>query len=196
MEYTSLKNPSNMDNDALALRNKLKDKKPAFIRQDSHKVKSVAPRWRAPRGQHSKMRKKLKSYRRLPSIGWSSPASVRGLRPDGLKVILVHNVEDLTGCTEPVTLAASVGVKKRIEILQKANAMKLRVLNVKDPDAYIKAVQDDLKLRKDSKKAVLAKKEKVKEETKKKVEEKTKEETTEEKEKREQEEKRKVLEQR
>ena len=183
-----------MEKELLSIRNKLKEKKPTFIRQDSHKVKSVGPSWRAPMGQHSKMRKKLKGYRRLPSIGWSSPAEVRGLTAEGFKVSIVHNPSDLDG-KDAVTIASGVGMKKRIEILQKAKGLKLKVLNVKDPDDYIKRSEDMLKARKDLKNKQLSLKTKTKEEAKKKAEEKPKEETAEEKEKSEREEKRKVLEQ-
>lgn len=184
-----------MENELLSIRNKLKDKKPTFIRQDSHKVKSVGPSWRAPRGRHSKMRKKLKGYRRLPSVGWSSPAGVRGLTADGFKVSIAHNLSDLDG-KDVVTIASGVGMKKRIEMLQKAMKLNLKVLNVKDPDGYIKRSQEMLRAKKDLKNKQLSLKTKTKEEAKKKAEEKPKEETAEEKEKREREEKRKVLEQR
>ncbi len=195
MGYISLRSHNKMNKELLILRNKLKRKKPTFVRQDSHKVKSLDPRWRSPRGQHSKMRKKLRGYRRLPSVGWSSPAEVRGLSRNGLRVSLAYNASDLAG-KEAVIISSRVGLKKRIEMLQKAKELKLNVLNIKEPEEYIKRSQEILRERRESKKLSAALKTKTREETKKKAEEKPREEAAEDKEKRELEEKRKVLEQR
>ena len=40
----------------LELRKKIKGKKPNFIRQDAHKHKRLARKWRKPKGIQSKMR--------------------------------------------------------------------------------------------------------------------------------------------
>ncbi len=184
-----------MNTNMLTIRNQLKGKKPTFIRQDAHKIASLALKWRAPKGQHSKMRKKLKGYRRQPSIGWSSPHEVRGLTPDGHQVILVCNERELLSAKVPVTIAGTVGMHKRLLLLRKAKELKLRVLNVKDIDAYISHAEETLKARKEAKKKA-AERQKATEPAKKKSAEAPTSETPEEKERREKEEKRKVLEQR
>lgn len=186
-----------MEKELLLFRNNVKGKKPWFRRQDSHKVKSVAERWRAPKGMHSKMRRKLRGYTKQPSIGWSSPQQVRGLTPEGYPVIIVHTEKELAEARSPVTLAGSLGLKKRVALLKKALELKIVVVNFKDPTAFIKQSEADIAKKKEEKKARATRKEKTVEATKKKVEEKAKvEETPEEKEKRELEEKKKVLEQR
>lgn len=182
----------------LEKRNQWKKKKPEFVRQDYQKTLRLEKKWRHPEGMHSKMRLKLRSVRRQPSIGFSSPKEVRNLTPLGYKVILVHTAAQLANISGPITIASDVGLKKRIEIVKKAKERKLLVLNVKDLDKFIAQAEAQVKQRKEAKKSKLSKKEKLKQERIKKAEEKEaskKEETPEEKEKREKEEKRKILEQ-
>lgn len=178
----------------LQLRELIKNKKPNFIRQDSYRCKRLGRSWRAPKGYHSKLRLKIRGKGYMPSIGWSSPRSVRGLSPEGYEQVVVHNLEELKTVKGGFILGSSVGAKKRIEILRKAKELKLKVLNIKDIDSYIRSYEDKKKLKKELEKQKEEKKVKKKE-LPKKAEEK-KEETPEEKEKREREEKRKVLESR
>ena len=182
----------------LDMRNQMKKKKPEFIRQDWQKAIRIKKHWRHPEGMHSKMRLKLRSLRRSPSIGFSSPKTVRHLTREGYKMILVSNVAQLAAITEPFTIARTVGLKKKLEIVKKAREKKLTVLNIKEMDKFIAETETAVKQRKEAKKSKLTKKEKLKEERLKKAEKKEakkEEETAEEKEKREKEEKRKVLEQ-
>jgi len=183
----------------LEIRNRLKRKKPTFLRQDAHKIKSIAQNWRAPQGKHSSIRRKRRGHRRQPSIGWSSPKGTKHLTQEGYKVIVVHNVRELDGMKEPVTIGRQVGTKKKVEIVKKAKELKLPIINVKDPDAFIKKVEEDIASRKKAKKVKEETKKKREEESVKKAkekEEKEKAKTDEEKEKEVREEKRKVLEKR
>ncbi|MEK6816891.1 MAG: 50S ribosomal protein L32e [Nanoarchaeota archaeon] len=189
----------------LAVRKKLKDKKPIFLRQDGHKVKKLEQKWRQPKGMHSKLRKKRKSRMPHPSTGWSSPKSVRGLHRLGLKERYVQSVKDMEGMdrkTEGV-LVARVGIKNKVEILKKALELKVTVLNVKEPQAFVGKVEDELKKNKEDKKNKEERKKKSKEESLKKAEDKkkkeekkeeAKEDSLEDKAKKDKEEQRKVLE--
>lgn len=189
----------------LAVRKKLKDKKPNFLRQDGHKVKKLERKWRQPKGMHSKLRKKRKSRMPHPSTGYSSPKAVRGLHRLGLKERYVLSVKDMEGmdkATEGV-LVGRVGIKNKVEILKKALEHKLTVLNAKDPQAFISKVEEELKKNKGEKKKKEEKKKHSKEESLKKAEEKKKkeekkegsnEESLEDKAKKDKEEQRKVLE--
>lgn len=174
----------------LEIRKKLKQKKPVFLREDAHKVKKLAKKWRSPRGIHSKMREKIKGHRRLPSIGWSSPVEVKYLNPEGYEQILIYNVQDLLSTNSPKIISSGVGLKKRLEIVKKAKEKNIKILNIPNLDEFIKKIEENIKKRKEM----------AKELTKKKVEpvvakkEIKKEETPEEKEKREREEKKKILE--
>lgn len=187
-----------MNKELLQERNKLKKKMPEFIRQDWQKAIRIKRHWRKPEGMHSKMRLKLRSLRRQPSIGFSSPKEVRNLTRDGYKVIIVSNVAQLAAIKDPITIASTVGMRKRIEIVKKAKEMKLKILNIKDLEKFLAEAETSLKQRKEVKKSKLTRKEKAKAERLKKAEkteEKKAEESPEEKEKHEKEEKRKLLEQ-
>lgn len=189
----------------LAVRKKLKDKKPNFLRQDGCKVKRLQKKWRQPKGMHSKLRKKRKSRMVHPSTGWSSPKAVRGMHRLGLKERYVLSVKDMEGMDKKTEglLVGRVGIKNKVEILKKALELKVTVLNIKDPQAFISKIEDKLKKNKEEKKSKEDKKKKSKEESLKKAEEKKKkeekkgepnEESLEDKAKKDKEEQRKVLE--
>ena len=57
---------------------------------------------------------------------------MRGLHPSGFREKLVHNVKDLEGVDptkEAIRIAHTVGKKKRMEIIAKADELGIRVLN-------------------------------------------------------------------
>ncbi len=176
----------------LELRNEMKRNQPNFVRQEAHKRKKISRTgWRFPKGIHSKMKKENKSRRSLPAIGHSSPRLVRGLTREGLKSVVVSSINQLEKIKDKaVIVAKSVGLKKRISMLEKIKQLKLKVLNMKDIDGFIKKAKESLEARKKQKKE----KQKAKGESKKEKPKEVKKETPEEKEKREKEEKRKVLE--
>ncbi|RME55503.1 50S ribosomal protein L32e [Candidatus Woesearchaeota archaeon] len=183
--------------DLLQLRKIIKKKKPSFLRQEAHVRAKLKNNWRQPKGLHSKMRRKLKSYRKMPSTGYSSPKGVRGLHPTGLREVKVLNVSELDSLdkTKDGVLIGRVGKRKRVEILKKAIELKLPILNIKDVQSYITKVEEELKKKKSLAKSREEKKKKSKEEALKKAEEKKKkEESLEDKADKEKDEKRKVLE--
>ena len=150
----------------LELRRKLKKKKPKFLRQDAHRVKKLAKKWRKPKGRHSKMRFKLRSYRKQPSIGYSSPRKVRGLDSKGRIEVIVNNIQGLDKIkqNEVIVIGSTVGTKKKVQILKKIQEKKLTVKNVKDIEAFMKEVEERLKKKKEESKQKETKKEKSKEE--------------------------------
>ena len=181
----------------LELREKIKERKPDFIRQQGRYLKSLSKNWRAPKGMHSKLRKKLRGKIKQPSIGYSSPKEARYLHPSGLMPQLISNLNQLSGLTEKdgIIISGKLGKRKKIELLKKIKETKYKVLNIKDIDSYIKESEEEKKKQKE----IAAGRKQEKEKSKKKAlekakKEKRKEETPEEKEKREKEEKRKVLE--
>jgi len=116
----------------LKLRKHMKDKEPDFIRQESWRYIRVKENWRRPRGIDSKMRLKKKGKPPLPSVGYRVPRLVRGRHPSGFIEVLVHNVKELEGIDPSkyaVRIGASVGKRKRIEIIKKADELGIRVLN-------------------------------------------------------------------
>ncbi len=141
----------------LELRRQLKAKKPDFLRQDAHKVKRLAKKWRRPKGIHSKMRHKFKGYRKLVSKGYRSPAIVRGFSSKGLEIVLISNLDDLqkiNAKAQTALIAKSVSLRKRLAIVDKANEINISIVNVKNQKDF-KAKFEEIKKRKlDDKKTV------------------------------------------
>ena len=107
-------------------------KKPEFRRHLSESIKRLKPNWRRPRGSQSKVRKKKKSKLPMPSIGYRAPKALRYLHPSGYKEILIRNLKDLSRVDpekEAIRIAATIGKKKRLEILKIAKERKIKVLN-------------------------------------------------------------------
>ena len=185
----------------LKIRNIAKARKPTFLKQDAHRLAKLSKNWRQPKGQFSKIRKKLRSYRRQPSMGFSSPKAVRGLTREGHELIVVNNISELNGVKTPIVIGGSVGDRKRIEIIKKCNENRIEILNIKDANAYVKNIEDAMKKKKEeikkrqdkrTKKEQEKKKEKESKEEKKK--EDKKEVDAEEEKKKTEEEKKKILE--
>jgi large subunit ribosomal protein L32e len=108
--------------------------KPTFHRQEYTIRPAFSTGWRRPTGGRSKLRKGIKERGRVPCSGFGSPVDVRGFHPSGMKEILITNHKDLDGLTNVVLrLSRTLGKRKKIEIMKRAEEMKLRVLNpVKD----------------------------------------------------------------
>lgn len=169
-------------NDMLQVRNELKAKKPEFLRQDAHKLKRLGGGWRKPKGRHSQMREKRRGHRRQTGIGFSSPKEVRGLTRDGFSQNLVHNVSEVEG-KKAIIIGSMVGLKKKMEIVKKANELEIKILNLRNPNEFLTRVQEELQKRKGKTKKEEAKKiekqnrkEKESEESKEELAEKLKEE--------------------
>ncbi len=110
-----------------------KKEKPKFNVLNYGHRKRVKSRWRKPRGTHNKKRMKMAWTGASPGIGYKNPDAIRGLRPDGTKEVLVHNMEGLEGLEKvTVRIASKVGARKRKEIEEKAGSMKLKVANPKE----------------------------------------------------------------
>lgn len=126
-----LKIKANIDDETRRLLMERK-KKPNFIRQQLWQFKKLDEKWRRPRGRHSKQRRHFGYRPPVPRIGYSSPRKVRNLHPSGFMEKIVHNVKELEGIDasrEAVRIAGTVGKRKRMEIIAKADEMGIRVLN-------------------------------------------------------------------
>ncbi|MBI2676107.1 MAG: 50S ribosomal protein L32e [Candidatus Aenigmarchaeota archaeon] len=108
---------------------------PKFKRQQWYLKKLKGKGWRKPKGIHSKQRHKIKGVRSsMPAIGYRQPKALRHKGKAGMIGVLVHNPEE-AGKIDPknqrAIIASSVGRRKRLEILKKAEEMKLKVANPK-----------------------------------------------------------------
>ena len=109
-----------------------------FLRQETRRHLRIGKRrkksqtWRRPKGRHSKMRKKRKSYPVSPGVGYKSPKNEAG-KIFGLTPVLISNIKELGKLNKnsAVIIARKVGARKKIDIIKKADEMKLKILNVK-----------------------------------------------------------------
>jgi len=118
--------------DLVALREKVKAKKPDFVRQESWRYVRVKESWRKPRGMDSKMRLQKKGWPPIVKVGYRGPSKARGLHPSGFQEVLVHNVEELeqlNPATQAARIARTVGLKKKLEIMERARELGIYVLN-------------------------------------------------------------------
>lgn len=117
----------------LKLRIKMERRMPEFVRVDQHRyIRIEDSGWRRPRGLDNKIRQQRKGYPPKVKAGYRKPAAVRGLHPSGFVEALVRRPEDLEGLDpkiHAVRIAAGVGVRKRIEILKRAQERGFYVLN-------------------------------------------------------------------
>lgn len=161
-----------------------KKKKPEFKRRQ-FLLKKLKNKWRKPKGKHNKLRYGKAGHHNKPKIGYKNQVQFQNLFQSKFEFIKVNNLKDLEKTRENIILSKKLGTNKKLKIIEKALEMKLRILNLKDPQEFIKKVKEKLE------KKVDKNKKDIKEE---KQAEKKKEETKEEKEKKEKELKKKVLE--
>jgi large subunit ribosomal protein L32e len=129
----------------LELRKQIKTRKPDFVRQDFHKKKRLGKKWRRPRGLHSKIRLDFKGRGKNVSVGYRSPKKIRGLHKSGLWQCLISSGSDLEGLdpkTSCIIISSSMGNRKRVDVLKQARERGFNVLNIKNPDEYIKKIED------------------------------------------------------
>ncbi len=134
-EYIVKKKPSLTKEElrSLNMNSKIKLKRPKFSRQEWFRYKKLdGDTWRRSKGIHSKARKNLKYRPQKVSIGYRGRRDVRGLHPSGFQEVLVHNLKEIDGIDpekQAIRIAHGVGMKKRIDIEQKAEELEIRVLN-------------------------------------------------------------------
>ncbi len=117
----------------LKLRAVINKIRPRFIRMNSWRLKRLEDTWRSPRRSlDNKIRLQRKGFPPLVKVGYRGPAMVRGLHPSGFEEVVVHTVEELEKVDpsrQAVRIASTVGRRKRIEIIKKAEEKGIRVLN-------------------------------------------------------------------
>ncbi|MBU4246093.1 MAG: 50S ribosomal protein L32e [Nanoarchaeota archaeon] len=140
--------------DLIEVRKEMKARKPHFKRHDRNKLARLARSgWRkSVQGHDNKNRNRYAGNEKAPTPGYGSPKLVRGMHASGLFEILVHNVSELNGIDAKkyaVRIAATVGNKKKIDVVEAARKLNLKILNPK----YIikskkKSVNEDVKTEK------------------------------------------------
>jgi large subunit ribosomal protein L32e len=87
-------------------------------------------KWRRPRGKSNKIRLGRAGNPVGVSVGFKTPRKEAG-RIFGLIPKLVHNIKELESLTkENVAILARVGARKKLEIIKKADELKIRITNL------------------------------------------------------------------
>ena len=123
---------ANKDNVRARQLARLKARKPKFVRQESWRYARIEDSWRRPKGVTSKMRIGLRGWPRRVSVGYKNPESLRYLHPSTFVEVMVHNPKDLEGLDpekHAIRIGHTVGEKKRVTIMDRAQGLGMKVLN-------------------------------------------------------------------
>ncbi|MGP8135374.1 MAG: 50S ribosomal protein L32e [Thermoplasmata archaeon] len=118
----------------LSVRRTLDRRRPIFGRQAANRYFRIGRdgAWRRPRGLQSKQRRHYGYRTQIVSIGYRSPARVRGLVPSGFAPVLVHSTNELEGIDarrQAAIIARTVGTRRRLVLEEEARKLGIRVLN-------------------------------------------------------------------
>ncbi len=122
------------------LAHEMRRRQPAFRHDQAHRWVRVKDSWRKVRGIDSPTRQKRRGRIAMVESGYRKPRLVRGLHPSGFVEVLVHRPADLEGLNpeiHAVRIAGTVGDRKREDIIKRAEAMMIRVLNAGAPESVM-----------------------------------------------------------
>lgn len=112
-----------------------KRKKPKFLRTDWHKKIRLGrgvkknQKWHGAKGRHNKLRLGRKGRMQRPKIGWGADNKIKGF-VSGIGTVRIENIAELLKVKKGFgIIIGNVGMKKRVEIIKKANEMKIKILN-------------------------------------------------------------------
>merc|ERR1712118_537297 len=105
-----------------------------FPRFQADRFKRMNQSWRKPRGIDGRVRRKFKGTTIMPNIGYGSDKKTRFRLKNGFYKFLVQGPADLEMLLMhnekyAVEIAHNVGAKKRKEIVERADQLKLFVTN-------------------------------------------------------------------
>jgi len=129
-------------------------KKPLFNRTDANKGKKFGSRWNKPRGLQNKLRMKIKSHGSRPSPGYGAPKKLKNLVKNGMKLVMVFGVEQLSGVnvkSEIIILDGRIGTKKKIDLLERICKLNVSIYNVKDVKSYLDSLKNKFEEKKKKK---------------------------------------------
>ena len=139
----------------IKLRKKIQKKRPSFRRIESWRYKRVHGGWRAAKGIDSDTRQKKKSGVKSPNVGYRGPKKVRGLHPSGLEEVHITHIEELESLDPKIhgiTIVATLGMKKRLQLVEQIQAKDFKILNLGIPYAELLQAKEEPKEKKKKKK--------------------------------------------
>ncbi|HPD81705.1 MAG TPA: eL32 family ribosomal protein [Candidatus Pacearchaeota archaeon] len=111
-------------------------KKPKFLRRTSVRLSKLGKRrkkkqvWRKPTGRDNKMREQRRGKPAVVSIGYSTNKEIKG-KIKGKNPVFIKNLKELEKIDkQSIILLGNIGKKKKIEIVKKANELKLEIANL------------------------------------------------------------------
>jgi len=116
------------------IRRQIKKRTPHFLRDEGFRYKRIPKNWRRPTGYTSKLRINLKYRPSKVRVGFRAPKMVRGLHASGFEEVMIHTVKELETIDpkkQAVRIGGTVGTKKRLDIVKRADELDIRVLNMK-----------------------------------------------------------------
>lgn len=142
--------------------------------------------WRKPKGLHSKIRKRKKYRQHLVEPGFGIPKKLKFFHPSGFKEVLVSNLNELRDVDKSfiVRVKKTVGIKKRLMLLEEAKKLGLKIINadekvMKEKIHKLRELRKERSLKKDELKKKREEEFKKREKEKKKKEEEAKKKTEE-----------------
>ena len=112
-----------------------KRKKPKFLRTDWHKKIRLGrgvkknQKWHGAKGRQNKFRLCRKGRGQRPKVGWGARLETKGFI-SGLDAVRVENMKELLAVEKGFgVIIGSIGKKKRMELIAKAEELKIVILN-------------------------------------------------------------------
>jgi len=105
-----------------------------FPRFQADRFKRMGMSWRAPRGIDCRVRRRFKGSTLMPNIGYGSDKRTRFRMKNGFYKFVVQQSSDLEMLLMhnekySVEIAHNIGAKKRKEIVERADQLRLHVTN-------------------------------------------------------------------
>ena len=112
----------------------VKKRRRPFRRHQHDRKIAVKPSWRKPKGIDSVVRRQFRGQIHMPRIGYGSDRRTKHMLPNGFYKFTVHNAGELDmllmhNRRYAAQIAASVGAKKRLDIVKRAAELDIKVLN-------------------------------------------------------------------
>jgi large subunit ribosomal protein L32e len=109
---------------------------PQFVKKEIYsfsrlgRTRKKLRKWRRPRGKSNKIRLGRSGNPVGVAVGFKTPRKELG-RVMGLIPKLVHNIRELESLTKDnVAILARVGARKKLEIIKKADELKIKISNL------------------------------------------------------------------